>query len=271
MWYIFVAKEMKSVSFNINDEKTVRIKPIAGIGQSKLSAKTQGQGKTKQLTASLTVKSAVECMLKSETDMFESACTIRDLMVLEHMSIEDASKVLGADISAIRDKLLLLDLTSRERKFIKKADYSECTAIAFAKLDKDERKKALKLCKTNGYNSVTALNYAISLLKNKSENNKNENGKHNKLTSENSKVEISKTPENQSAENISDNKSIGGKKAYIKGNISDMGLLYNSLDRVISIAKNAGVNIEKQKVDIPDGVEVVIRVHDAKKRNKHKD
>ncbi len=215
------------MSFNMENKKTCVIKPVAKVFE-----------KNSKEPVSECVSSAVNCLLKSDTDMFKSAETIRDLMVLEALSKVKVAEVLGTDVKTVDNKLKLLQLSTREQKYIKNLKYSECTAIKLANLSKQDRKAVFAYCRQNGYDSKRAWKYINAFVK---------------------------TKRNVLPEKIAD---ATGQTGFAKGAKGKMplGFFINSIDRVVALAKTAGFCVEKSSSVVPDGVEVVIKVRDDGKK-----
>ncbi len=212
------------MSFDIDNKKIYVLEPVASVIE-----------KSENKAVPVCVSTAVSCLLKEDTDMFCAAETIRDLMVLEGISIFDAAEVLGTDVKTIENKLKLLQLSRREQKYIKNLKYSECTALKLASLCKQDRKAVFNYCKQNGYDSKKANKYVNAFIKTK------------------------KTPE---FENLHETNTHQNSKAKMP-----LGFLINSIDRVVTLAKNAGFNVEKSSNVVQDGVEVVIKVKENSKEN----
>ena len=239
------------MSFDIRDKRTEKLKPIAGIGLGEERKKLEiadvcsgvipennAVGAEKLPTA---VNGVLERLLRGDTDMFEAAETLRTLMLNENYTLQQTSELVGIPLKQLCDKLSLLDLTPREKRHIKALGFSECTAVAFAKLEPKTRIAAFRYCREKRYDSRLALHYVKELLK-------PENEKSAEMNTEMNTPDTSKP------------------KMNIKGIVRDAGLLLNSLDRALSEAKKFGMNVTKTQVQTADGVKVVIDVANPHKK-----
>ncbi len=235
------------MSFDIREKRTEKLKPIAGIGLGEEKKELEIADVCKKKTAAKNnsctdklpsaVNGVLERLLKGDTDMFESAETLRILMLNENYTLQQTSELVGIPLKQLCDKLSLLDFTPRERRYVKTLGFSECTAVAFAALEPKTRLCAFRHCRENKYDSRLALHYAKELLK----------------------AEKRKEAETES-------KNAPESKMSIKGIVRDAGLLINSLDRALGEAKKFGMNITKTQIPTPDGVKVVIDVANPRKK-----
>lgn len=235
------------MSFDIRDKRTEKLKPIAAIGLGEERKELEiadvcpkaMSAKNAVCTEKLptAVNGALERLLMEDTDMFEAAQTLRLLMLNENYTLQQTSELVGIPLKQLCDKLTLLDFTPREKRYVKALGFSECTAVAFAKLEPKTRLFALRHCRENKYDSRLALDYVKQLFK-------SENGEGTETES----------------------RDAAKPKMNIKGIVRDAGLLLNSLDRALGEARKFGMNVTKTQVQTADGVKVVIDVANPHKK-----
>ncbi len=179
-------------------------------------------------THSICVSSALEAMLKKDTNMFDCARIIRDMMSIEGLDEKVAADALGVNESYINKKMSLKVFTKVQEKQILRLEIPERAVVALAAKDKQERSEILcdlrakKLFGTSAYKYI--MTYKSSLRR----------------------------------DDVKEN--IPLKKRILKGKLSELGLVFNSIDRVVELAKRYGLSVDYKNMAIPDGAEISIKL-----------
>ena len=77
------------------------------------------------------VVSAIDNLLSPDGNMFTRAETVRNLMRLEKLGLEETSKALSISTSDVANKLRLLEFSDKERAAILEYGFSEKDALQF--------------------------------------------------------------------------------------------------------------------------------------------
>lgn len=187
--------------------------------------------KVKKEKMSPTVASAIDNLLNPSGNMFTRANTVRNMMDIEKMSLEQASKALSLRMSDIAEKLRLLEFSEKEQKTVLEYGFSEKSALMFLSLDKFLRSYAMEYCHRNSFSQEQIEGYVNGI-----------------IDSSNARAKMAKERAN----------SI--KKSAVK----DIGFLLNSIEKTLCIAKRAGFEVAKEQTEKEDFFDIRIRV----KKNK---
>lgn len=181
----------------------------------------------KRENVSPTVVSALDNLLSPSGNMFTRAETVRDLMKLEGLNLEQTAKALSIKSTDVANKLRLLEFSQKERLAILEYGFSESSAVEFLRLDKVSRLYCIEYCRKNGYDADGIKEYIDGVVKEKSEKKKN-------------------------AE-----KKMESVRKFI---INDIGFFINSIENALRIARNAGFEVEDEKSENDEFYNINIRV-----------
>lgn len=176
---------------------------------------------------SRTVVSAIDGLLCPEGNMFTRAETVKNLMQLENLSVEQAAKALSLKMSDVASKLRLLEFSETERQTVIEYGFCEKAALKFLELDKHSRLFAMEYCKRNGFDFDGIEQYVDEVI-----NQKNQKKQE-------------KSPRMQRAKN---KKSAG----------CDIGFFFNSVEKAIRLAKQAGFFVNHKREETKE--EYVIHI-----------
>ena len=175
--------------------------------------------KVKHSSLSPTVVSAIDNLLSPSGNMFTRAETVRNLMKIENLSLDETAKALSIKRTDVANKLRLLEFSKPERSAILEYGFSESDALEFLALDKTVRLYAIEYyCKKND-TSVGVKEYVNGFLK--------------------GTCKYSQTPDKES----------GRVRKFA---IRDAGFVINSIENVLKNAVKAGFQVEK-KTKVNDG------------------
>jgi len=215
---LYVLKEVKSVSDFFYKEKLGPVfSPVIAVKHENVSP---------------TVVSAIDSLLSPAGNMFTRAETVRDLMKLEGLDLEQTSKALSIKRTDVANKLRLLEFSQKERFAILECGFTENSAIEFLRLDKVSRLYSIEYCRKNGYDAKQIKEYIDGVVK-------------------------SQTQKKNEAE-----KKIESVRKFI---INDIGFFFNSIENALRIARNAGFEVENERKEDDSFYDIHIRV---KKHNK---
>ena len=168
----------------------------------------------------------IENIQREELNMFEEACAIASLIDMYALTQEDVAKQLSVSQSYVANKLRILRLTLPEREKILSYGFTERHARALLKLaSASDRLCAIEYIHRHNLNVSAAESY------------------------------IDRCVSESKAENI--------RHAPRKIILKDMRVFYNSIDRAISLVKQAGINVTSERVDAGDSTELTIRIPKA--------
>lgn len=173
------------------------------------------------------VVSAIDNLLSPTGNMFTRAQTVKNLMSAEKFSLEQTAKALSLKRVDVANKLRLLEFSQKEKSTILKHGFSEASALEFLRLDKVSRLYAMEYCKKNNFDAEGIKEYVDNA------------------------VEARKTKKEETKEKI---------EAVRKFVINDIGFLFNSIENVIKLAKNAGFEVENEKSENEDCYDIHISV-----------
>ena len=181
------------------------------------------------------VVSAIDNLLSPDGNMFTRAETVRNLMRLEKLGLEETSKALSISTSDVANKLRLLEFSDKERAAILEYGFSEKDALQFLKLDKISRLYGIEFCNKNGYSSEQTREYVDSTAK------------------KNADIKVS-------AE-----KKIENVRKFV---VNDIGFFLNSIENALRLARNAGFEVENEKKENDGAYDIHIRVRKNAKDKK---
>lgn len=186
----------------------------------------------KRDSVSPTVISAIDNLLSPSGNMFTRAETVKKLMGIEKMSLEQTAQALSLKMSDVADKLRLLEFTPQERCAILEYGFSESSALAFLSLDKFSRLYAMEFCRKNGYSGEQVKGYVEGIV----------------------------------AGAASRKREFGNKTESVrKAVVNDMGFLLNSIENALKLARKAGFEVENSNSEKKDCYDIHIRVKKHKK------
>ena len=178
-----------------------------------------------------TIVSAIDNLLSPSGNMFTRAETVRNLMGIEKMSLDETAKALSLKRTDIANKLRLLEFSDKERDAILDYGFSESGALQFLSLDKMSRLFAMEYCRKNNFNTEQIEGYV--------------NGIVNSGVSKKEEVR-------QKIESVK------------KFAVNDAGFFINSIENALRIAKKAGLDVENERQENDDCFDIHIRVRKRK-------
>ena len=165
----------------------------------------------------------IENIQREDLNMFEEASAIASLLDMYGLTQEDVAKQLSVSQSYVANKLRILRLTMPEREKILSYSLTERHARALLKLPTvADRLRAIEHINKHSLNVSAAEAYIEHYL--------------------------------------ADCKTEKARHAPRKLVLKDMRVFYNSIDRAISLVKQAGINVTAERVDIGDSTELTIRI-----------
>ena len=170
---------------------------------------------------SKTVVSAIDGLLCPEGNMFTRAQTVKNLMSLENLSVEQTAKALSLKMSDVASKLRLLEFSDTEKQTIIEYGFSEKAALKFLELDKHSRLFAMEYCNRSGYDCCEIEKYVDEFI----------NRKNQKKQEKKEKIQRAK------------NKKSAG---------CDIGFFFNSVEKAVKLAKQAGFFVTHKREETKD-------------------
>lgn len=168
--------------------------------------------------------SLVENIQRESLDMFEIAGALASMIDMYGLTQDELSRRLSVSQSFIANKLRILRLTLPEREKIIKYGLTERHARALLRVaSAEQRLRIIEYINRHSLNVATTESYIDRYL------------------SENATARNPRSP----------------GKIILK----DIRIFYNSVDRAISMVRQAGVAVESSRKDLGDSVELTIRVH----------
>ncbi len=166
----------------------------------------------------------IENLQREDLNMFEQACAIAALIDIYGLTQEETAQILSSSQSFVANKLRILKLTPPEREKILLYGLSERHARALLRISSPEQRLSIV-----EYINLHSLNVA--------------------------------TTEAYIDKYISDTSPLPKRKSFSRSIVlKDIRIFYNTINRAISIVKQAGIPIESQTVDLGEAVELTIRV-----------
>ncbi len=169
----------------------------------------------------------IENIQREDLNFFEQASAIASLIDMYGLTQEEVARQLSMSQSFVANKLRILRLTSVEREKILKYALTERHARALLRISSvDERLRAIEYINLHSLNVASTESYIDRFL------------------SENESVRKPRSP----------------RKIVLK----DIRIFYNSVDRAISVVKQAGIQVESERVDEADATVLTIRIPNAR-------
>lgn len=169
----------------------------------------------------------IENIQRENLNLFEYASAIASLIDMYGLTQEEVARQLSTSQSSVANKLRILRLTSPEREKILRYGLTERHARALLRISSaEERLRVIEYINTHNLNVATTESYIDRFL----------------------------------AENESARKPRSSRKIVLK----DIRIFYNSVDRAISVIKQAGIKVESERVDAGDSTVLTIRVPNAR-------
>lgn len=192
--------------------------------------------KVKHENISPTVVSAIDNLLSPSGNMFTRAETVRKLMSLESMSLEETAKALSLKKTDVANKLRLLEFSPKERSAILEYGYSESSALQFLRLDKIQRLYAIEYCHGREFDSDAICEYVEELVGTTVKGKKGGREEADK------------------------------KSRTVKFSVGDIRFFINSVENAIRLARKAGFDVKDEQSEDQGGYDIHIRVD----KNKNK-
>lgn len=178
-----------------------------------------------------TVVSAIDSLLSPSGNMFTRADTVKNLMSIEKLTLEQAAKLLSLKPVDVANKLRLLEFTAKERKAILDHGFSETEALSFLCLDKITRLYAMEYCSKSSFSSEQIKGYVEGL------------------------VNSGNVIKGQAKDKLE------GIRKFVVG---DVGFFFNTIDNALRLARRAGFEVENDTSENDDCYDIHISV---KKQN----
>lgn len=165
----------------------------------------------------------IENLQREDLNLFEQAQAIASLLDLYAMTQEEIARKLSVSQSYVANKLRILRLSQYERELILKNNLTERHARALLRIPtQSDRLTVLQEMIARGMNVSAAEEFVEQYL-----NRANNVRKH-------------------------------AKKPRVI--IKDIRIFYNTIDRAIGTVRRAGIDIVSEKTELPDAVELKIRI-----------
>lgn len=165
----------------------------------------------------------IENIQREDLNIFEQASAIASLIDMYGLTQEDVAKQLSTSQSFVANKLRILRLTIPEREKILTYGLTERHTRALLRVaTAEERLRIIDHINANSLNVAATESYIDRYL----------------------------------AENETARKPRSPRKLVLK----DIRIFYNSIDRAISLVKQAGIDVVSERVDSEDAVELTIRI-----------
>lgn len=162
----------------------------------------------------------LENLQREDLDMFEEAAALAALAERYGLSQSEIGARLSVSQSYVANKLRLLRLSEEAREILRRGGLSERHARAVLRLPEEARLGALSHMAEAGMNVATAEAYVERLLAQRG----------------------------------------APKKPRGRGVIKDIRLFYNSLERAVSLVREAGIDITSERTEHDDHIELRIRI-----------
>ena len=167
--------------------------------------------------------SIIENIQREDLNLFEQASAIATLIDMYGMTQEEVAHQLSVSQSFVANKLRILRLTAPEREKILKYALTERHARALLRISSaDDRLRAIDYINDQSLNVAATESYIDRFL----------------------------------AENESARKPRSPRKIVLK----DIRIFYNSVERAISVVKQAGIKVESERIDEADATVLTIRI-----------
>ena len=165
----------------------------------------------------------IENMQREDLNIFEQASAIASLIDMYGMTQEEAARQLSVSQSFIANKLRILRLTLPERDKIIENGLTERHARALLRVQSaEQRLRIIDYICTHNLNVATTEAYIDRFL----------------------------------ARNESERRPRAPRKIILK----DIRIFYNSIDKAVSLIKQAGIPVESERIDGEEQIELTIRI-----------
>ncbi len=165
----------------------------------------------------------IENIQRENLNLFEYASAIASLIDMYGLTQEEVARHLSTSQSSVANKLRILRLTLPEREKILRYGLTERHARALLRISTaEERLRVIEYINAHSLNVATTESYIDRFL----------------------------------AENEFARKPRSPRKIVLK----DIRIFYNSVDRAISVIKQAGIKVESERIDDGDATVLTIRV-----------
>ena len=182
-----------------------------------------------------TVVSAIDNLLSPSGNMFTRAETVRNLMSIEKLNLEETAKALSIRMSDVANKLRLLEFSDKEREVILKHGFSEVSALKFLSLDKVSRLYAMEYCHKNGFSHEQIEGYVDGVVN------------------------------SDTAKRCEKGGIIQNVRKFC---VSDVRFFFNSIDNVLRTARRAGFEIQDENAEDEDSYNIHIKIKKQSDKNK---
>ena len=125
--------------------------------------------KIKHKNLSRTVVSAIDNLLSPSGNMFTRAETVKNLMSIEKIGLEETASALSLKPVDVANKLRLLEFSLPERTAILDGKFSETSALQFLRLDRVSRMYAIEYCIKEGLDTEGVNEYVDGIVASKTE------------------------------------------------------------------------------------------------------
>ena len=183
--------------------------------------------KVKHKNLSATVVSAIDNLLSPSGNMFTRAETVKNLMSVEKMGLDETASVLSLNRVDVANKLRLLEFSRAERSAILDGGFSQADALQFLRLDRVSRLYAMEHCRQSGYDTVKITEYVDGVVESKTKKKKQLDG---------------------------------GMENIRKFVVNDVGFLLNSIENLLNTARKAGFDVQKEHTESGGLYDIHIRV-----------
>jgi ParB family chromosome partitioning protein len=178
----------------------------------------------------------IENLQRENLNIFEQAGAIAALIDIHAMTQEEIAKTLAVSQSCVANKLRLLRLTIEERDTILACHLSERHARAFLKIkDLELRRRTVQFVADHGYNVAQTEEHIDSLLN-----------------------EIPTAPKTQQTSAPSTDMALERKNR--KCVIKDLRLFYNTIERAVTVVREAGFFADSKRTEQEDGIVLTVMI-----------
>ena len=188
--------------------------------------------KVKRNNLSPTIVSAIDNLLSPAGDMFTRAETVRNLMKIEKLGLDETARVLSIRRTDVANKLRLLEFSKKERLAILDYGFSEAYALEFLEFDKSSRLYVMEYCRKNDVPKEKVKECTALFQRN-----------HSGFEAE-----------KKSSESV---------RKYV---IKDIVFVVNSIESTLKTARNAGFEIENHTEENEDSFNIHINLRKRKRR-----
>lgn len=165
----------------------------------------------------------IENIQRENLNIFEQASSIASLIDIYTLTQEEVARQLSMSQSFVANKLRILRLTAPEREKILEYTLTERHARALLKIDSvEQRLRIIEYINSHQLNVATTEAYIDRFL----------------------------------AENEASHRSRAPRKIILK----DIRIFYNTIDKAVSLVRQAGIAIESERSEATDAIEFVIRI-----------